>query len=208
MCYTSMCPCTSILMGYCVSCSNWLWGTVSLWGYKSWTPLRINSSWDPMGSENPDMLLYVFTFVLKRVVLSSQSRLTPRSQARVHNVSYVWYICIKASSITTVCLTDMQTSNTSIWRYHCLGEVEFLKIWNQYRLPSDTVLCSSPMPIFKLSLQVPWINSRWNLYLLCLKILHCNHFKKYFWFVNNVLFETPGTHRHEHNQCNWLQVSQ
>ena len=36
-------------------------------------------------------------------------------------------------------LTDMQTSNISIWRYHCLGEVAFLKIWNQYWSLSDTV---------------------------------------------------------------------
>ncbi len=34
---------------------------------------------------------------------------------------------------------DLQTSNILIWRYHCLGEVAFLKIWNQYWLPSDTV---------------------------------------------------------------------
>ncbi len=34
---------------------------------------------------------------------------------------------------------DLQTSNTSIWRYHCLWEVAFLKISNQYWLPSDTV---------------------------------------------------------------------
>ncbi len=34
---------------------------------------------------------------------------------------------------------DPQTFNISIWRYHCLGEVAFLKIWNQYWLPSDTV---------------------------------------------------------------------
>ncbi len=33
---------------------------------------------------------------------------------------------------------DPQTSNIPIWRYHCLGEVVFLKIWNQYWLPSDT----------------------------------------------------------------------
>ncbi len=32
-----------------------------------------------------------------------------------------------------------QASNIPIWRYHCLGEVVFLKIWNQYWLPSDTV---------------------------------------------------------------------
>ncbi len=54
---------------------------------------------------------------------------------------------------------DLQTSNISIWRYHCLRELAFLKIWNQYWLPSDTVhqrFCSSPLPIFKLSLQVPW----------------------------------------------------
>ncbi len=40
---------------------------------------------------------------------------------------------------TRVDSTDPQTSNIPIWRYHCLGEVVFLKIWNQYWLPSDTV---------------------------------------------------------------------
>ncbi len=34
---------------------------------------------------------------------------------------------------------DLQTSNISIWRYHCLGELAFLTISNQYWLPSDTV---------------------------------------------------------------------
>ena len=34
---------------------------------------------------------------------------------------------------------DPQTSNVSIWRYHCLGEVACPKIWNQYWLPSDAV---------------------------------------------------------------------
>ncbi len=29
--HTIKCPCTSILMGYCISCSNRLWGTVSLY---------------------------------------------------------------------------------------------------------------------------------------------------------------------------------
>ncbi len=29
---------------------------------------------------------------------------------------------------------DLQMPNILIWRYHCLGEVAFLKIWNQYWL--------------------------------------------------------------------------
>ncbi len=55
----------------------------------------------------------------------------------------------------------MQTSNTSIWGYHCLEEVEFLKILNQYRLPSDAihhrVFFHFPCPP---CLQIPWIDSR------------------------------------------------
>ncbi len=44
-----------------------------------------------------------------------------------------FYIDIRVNS------RDLQPSNIPIWRYHCLGEVVFLKIWNQYWLPSDTV---------------------------------------------------------------------
>ena len=40
---------------------------------------------------------------------------------------------------TKVDSRDLQMSNMLIWRYHCLGEVAFLNIWNQYWLPSDTV---------------------------------------------------------------------
>ncbi len=40
--------------------------------------------------------------------------------------------------------------HTSIWRYHCLGEGEFLKIWNWYWYPSDTVYHRF-LSIFKLS---------------------------------------------------------
>ena len=43
------------------------------------------------------------------------------------------------ATVSKVDSRDLQTSNISIWRYHCLGEVPFLKIWNQYWLPSDTV---------------------------------------------------------------------
>ncbi len=40
---------------------------------------------------------------------------------------------------TRVDSRDLQMPNISIWRYHCSGEVAFLKIWNQYWLLSDTV---------------------------------------------------------------------
>ncbi len=43
------------------------------------------------------------------------------------------------NSVIRVDLRDLQISNISIWRYHCLGEVAFMKIWNQYWLPSDTM---------------------------------------------------------------------
>ncbi len=60
---------------------------------------------------------------------------------------------------------DPQTSNIPIWRYHCLGEVVFWRseIIIDYRLiQCIRGFCSSPLPIFKLSLQVPWIDSRWE----------------------------------------------
>ncbi len=60
-------------------------------------------------------------------------------------------------------LTDMQTSYASIWKYHCLGEVVFLKICNQYWLPPDTLqrsFCSWLfLPISKIGLQVLWTDS-------------------------------------------------
>ncbi len=64
-------------------------------------------------------------------------------------------------------LSDPQTSNILIWRYHCLGKVVSLQIWNQYWLPSDTVHqrfsfifpAQWAVPILKLSLQVAWIDS-------------------------------------------------
>ncbi len=79
------------------------------------------------------------------------------------------------NSVLEVDSRDLQTYNISIWRYHCLGEVVFLKIWNQYSLPSDTVhqrFCSSSLPIFKLSLQVPWIDSSYFAHYLFLCTLH------------------------------------
>ena len=53
-------------------------------------------------------------------------------------LSKIWFSDCIVFLLQSVCLTDIQTSNASIWRYHCLGEVVFLKIWNQYWLPSDT----------------------------------------------------------------------
>ncbi len=66
---------------------------------------------------------------------------------------------------TRVDSRDLQMPNISIWRYHCLGEEAFLKIWNQYWLLSDTVhqrfLFISPTHLqTSKSLQVPnWIDS-------------------------------------------------
>ncbi len=56
--------------------------------------------------------------------------------------------------LTRVDSRDLQTSNISIWRYHCLGEVAFLKIWNQYWLycliQYIRGFYASRLPIFKL----------------------------------------------------------
>ncbi len=66
-----------------------------------------------------------------------------------------------------------QTPNIPIWRYHCLGEVVFLKIWNHYidyrLIQCIRGFCSSPLPI-KLCLQVPWIDS--NDFMICLDMWH------------------------------------
>ncbi len=56
-------------------------------------------------------------------------------------VTIQWWLLgfLRRYTITRVDSSDPQTSNIQIWRYHCLGEVVFLKIWNQYWLPSDKV---------------------------------------------------------------------
>ena len=98
-------------------------------------------------------------------------RSTPGYNKLKPNLALPWKYKIKITMmimitiitmIILLCLTDMQTSKSSICTYHCLGEVAFLKIWNKYWLLSYkciTVFGSSPWPIFKLSLQVPWIDS-------------------------------------------------
>ena len=81
-------------------------------------------------------------------------RSTSLEKSQTDNESHTWLVRVDSR--------DLQTSNISIWRSYCLGEVAFLKNWNQYWLPSDTVhqrFLLSPLPIFKLSLQVPWIDS-------------------------------------------------
>ncbi len=55
----------------------------------------------------------------------------------------IWMIMLE--SIQGIC---KRTSNIQIWRYHCLREVVFLKIWNQYWLPSDTVHRSRGSEVF------------------------------------------------------------
>ncbi len=82
---------------------------------------------------------------------------------------------------------DPQTSNISIWRYHYLGEVAFLKIWNQFDyclIQCIRGFCSSPLPIFKLSLQVPWIDSN-------TKLLFCS-FLQHPWY--NAIYTVCGLH--------------
>ncbi len=70
----------------------------------------------------------------------------------------------KHEPVTRVDSRDPPMSNTPIWRCHYLGEVVFpwrSEINIDYRLiQCITGFCSSPLPIFKLSLQVPWTNSR------------------------------------------------
>ncbi len=61
---------------------------------------------------------------------------------------------------TRVDSRDPQTSNMWVWRYHCLGEVVFLKIWNQYWLASDTVHQRFLFISLPICLQVPWIDSK------------------------------------------------
>ncbi len=56
---------------------------------------------------------------------------------------------------------DLQTSNISIWRYHCLERWHFWRshINIDYRLIQCVRgFCSSPLPIFKHGLQVHWID--------------------------------------------------
>ena len=54
-----------------------------------------------------------------------------------------------------ICLTDIQMSNTSIWRYHCWERWHFW--WSAINIDTSQIqyitgFCSSPLPIFKLSL--------------------------------------------------------
>ena len=72
------------------------------------------------------------------------------------------FITTHHDTLITVCFTDMQMFNTSIWWHHCLGEVEFLTEIN-IDWSNITVFCSFPLPIFKLLQvppQVPWIDFR------------------------------------------------
>ena len=69
--------------------------------------------------------------------------------------------CDTRCSYVIICLTDMQTSNTSIWRYHYLGEVAFLKTWITLRYSTSQIFVHLPFPSSNLVYRslVPWIDS-------------------------------------------------
>ncbi len=75
---------------------------------------------------------------------------------------------IRQSNIhTIICLTNMQMSNLLIWRYIVWERWHFwrseinIELSISVRYSTSQFFCSSPaLPIFKLSLQVPWIDSR------------------------------------------------
>ncbi len=91
------------------------------------------------------VVLYLFqSMVMCNILCDLRKKGTPIG----HSLFWDWdlrlqFCCVYALSNLKIDIRvdsrDPHTFNIPIWRYHCLGEVVFLKIWNQYWLPSDSV---------------------------------------------------------------------
>ena len=90
--------------------------------------------------------IYVFVYTIPRYSNSTKEHLTPRT----HILASIQGICKRPT---------YRFEDIILW------ERSFL-IWNQYWLRSDIVhqrFLFISLPIFKLSLQFPWIDSRFNI---------------------------------------------